>query len=183
MLTIALAEKEMYDEVANRFIQVDPIEVHLEHSLISLSKWEAKFHKPFMSSEQKTTEETMAYIKDMIIDDHIPERFDELISDDNIKQINAYLKDERTATIIHHRQDRKGPGQHKTMTSEVIYAGMILRRIPIELETWNLNRLMKLMQVIDIEQNQANGGNKMSRAQSAAWQRQENARRLQQSKK
>jgi hypothetical protein len=146
--------------------------LHLEHSLASLSKWEAMFQKPFLSSEKKTTEETIGYIRCMCLDDEAEDDVFEKLSADNMLRINTYLEAPMTATTF-----RLPPGPPKTreiITAELIYYWMTIFNIPFECEHWHLNRLFTLIKVCNIKSSKPK---KMSRSELAEWQRSQNAAR------
>ena len=123
----------------------------LEHSLISISKWEAKFKKPFLNNEQKTREESIYYVKCMNVNKNIPDDVYNLLSDDDINRINEYIEDPMSATWFNESQNSK-KGRREVITSEIIYYWMIALNIPVEFEKWHLNRLMSLIKVCEIKQ-------------------------------
>ena len=152
MLTIIVPGREAFDDKKQEFYKIEKDEeLQLEHSLLSLSKWEAIWHKPYLDTEDKTVEETMSYIKCMIvngkkIDDSIFERF----TAQNLKDIKDYIKDPMTATWITDK-GQKSHTSEKT-TSELIYYWMITFGIPFECEKWHLGRLMTLIRVCNAKQ-------------------------------
>lgn len=148
-------DKELFDESTNEFITVKGTKdqtLELEHSLVSLSKWESKWHKPFLETlnkKQLSTEETIDYIKFMTITKNVEDRVYNNLSKENMMEINEYIQNPMTATTISDRS-RKG-GRGEILTSEVIYCYMIQLGIPHEFEKWHLNRLMTLIRVCDIK--------------------------------
>lgn len=131
--------------------------IQLEHSLISISKWESKWHKPFLSKEEKTFEETIDYIRCMTLTQNVNPRLYENISAENIKKVMLYIDDPHTATTFSNR--RQG-GKRRTaqqtysrqrVTSEIIYYWMVSLEIPSAYEKWHLNRLLTLIQVCNIK--------------------------------
>ena len=131
------------------FIYVEPLDrdydLSLEHSLISISQWESKWHIPFISKEAHTEEQTMHYIKCMTINKNVPDEVYDHITLDDIKKISEYIHDPMTATTINHFEDEKRSRQ--IVTSEVIYGWMVALQIPWEAQKWHLNRLIKLIEV------------------------------------
>ena len=141
---------EGFDEKTQTF--VDPVyyPLQLEHSLVSLSKWESKWHKSFLSNPNKTDEEIMDYIRCMTITQNVKPEIYEKLSVDNIKQINAYLENSMTATYFSEDKSKKG-SQRESVTSELIYYWMIALNIPFKCEKWHLNRLLTLIRVCNLK--------------------------------
>ena len=145
MLDIIVPSLERFDESKMLFIISKEQKLRLEHSLISLSKWESKFKKPFLSSE-KTTEEVLDYIRFMTLTQNVnPEVYYNLTSE-NLRTINEYIEDPMTATTF--KEVKKRGGRRKEIvTAEIIYYWMITFNIPVEFEKWHLNRLLALIEV------------------------------------
>lgn len=171
MLTINLPGREYYDEAANRFITTKPLTLRLEHSLISISKWESKWHKPFLGTERKTREEELDYIRCMSLDKIQDSTVLLGLSASDFEAIRTYLEDSMTATTFHNKQKS---GKHGIVTSEIIYYWMTELNIPFECEKWNLNRLLTLIRVCDLKKSP---GKKMKRRDALAQQRSLNAAR------
>jgi hypothetical protein len=150
MLKITIPNIEKYDAVRNEFINSKECTIQLEHSLVSLSKWESKWRKPFLSKEPMTIEETMDYISCMTITQNVDPDIYKNITLENIKQVNEYIDAPMTATII--RQPKKVIN-HEVTTSEIIYYWMISFNIPFECQKWHLNRLLTLIDVCNIKNN------------------------------
>lgn len=151
MLQIVIPAVEGWDEVKEEFVEIKKEQVlHLEHSLISISNWEAKYCKPFLSKEPKTHEETVDYIKCMTLNKNVnPEVYTRLTSK-NIQEVNKYIEAPMTATTFSKDVTGKKGGRSQRVTSELIYAWMIELEIPIELEKWHLNRLITEIQILNI---------------------------------
>ena len=148
MLEIVTSPFEFYDEERNEFFTVKPQQLKLEHSLVSLSKWESKWHKAFLTKQEKTSEEMMDYIRCMTINKVDPIVYS-LLSQKNIDEIQEYIGNPMTATVIKER-----PGGKKmtdTITSELIYYWMVSFQIPFECEKWHLNRLMTLIRICNVK--------------------------------
>lgn len=149
MLKVTVPAEESWDPVSETFIQHPERTLTLEHSLVSISKWEAKWKKPFLSSEQKTNEEVLDYIRCMTITQNVdPEVYYRLPSD-IVQQINDYIDDPMTATTFSKRN--QGRPSREIVTSEIIYYWMIALGIDMKFETWHLNRLLTLIRVCSIK--------------------------------
>ena len=148
MLTLKIQDKEFFDEKTEKFKTVKGQTLQLEHSLVSISKWEAKYKKPFLSREKKTVEETLDYIRFMTITQNVNPLIYSALTNEQIMEINRYIDDPMTATVIK-KQEGKGKGTGKIITSEEIYYQMIAYQIPVEFQRWHFNRLMMLIQVCD----------------------------------
>lgn len=148
MLTIKLSSDEYYDEKKQEFISGPTKELKMEHSLVSLSKWESIWKKPFLSSEAKTPEETISYVKCMMLTQNVDDSVYNRFTDREIKMINDYIYDSQTATTIKEQQNK---GKKQVITAEIIYYWMISLTIPPEYQKWHLNRLLTLIQVCNIK--------------------------------
>lgn len=149
MLEINVDKFELFDENTEEFVSGGPYKLRLEHSLISVSKWESKYNKPFLSNKEKTTEELMAYVKYMTITQGIPDVAYYGLTKENISEINDYISAKMTATWF---SDRPGTGRSREIiTSELIYYWMITLGIPFECQKWHLNRLLTLIRVCSIK--------------------------------
>lgn len=151
MLPILIKRGELYDEAKNEFIQLEKDQtICLEHSLVSVSKWEAKWHKPFLDDRfPKTKEEIIDYIRCMTITQNVNPNVYYLISEENLKKIQEYISDPATATWFSDKKKRQI--QKKIITSEVIYYWMVALQIPFECQKWHLNRLLTLIKVCNEE--------------------------------
>lgn len=148
MLNIIIPETEGFNEETNEFITYKAVELRLEHSLVSISKWEEKWHKPFLSSNDKTLTETVDYIKCMTITQNVDEHVYARLTQDNVNAILKYIDDPRTATKV---STKDGAPNREIVTSELIYYWMITYGIPFECQKWHLNRLLTLIQVCSIK--------------------------------
>lgn len=160
MLNITIPKQELFNEETNEFIDVDEKTICLEHSLVSISKWESKWNKPFLSKEEKTAEETIDYIKCMTITQNVDDKYYNYLTAKNIRDINAYIDSPMTATTFY--DTRKNTGHKETVTSELIYFWMISLNIPMECQRWHLNRLLTLIRICNIKND---SGKKMSRGE------------------
>lgn len=149
MLQLVIPGKELYDERNNLFINTKPQVLTLEHSLVSISKWESKWKKPFLSKESKTVEETIDYIRCMTISQNIEPNVYLNIGNDEIDKVNKYMEDPMTATWFNETNHNKKTNE--VITSEIIYYWMIQLNIPMECQKWHLNRLLTLIRVCSIK--------------------------------
>ena len=149
MLTLKVAQTEYFDDDKQEFVKVGGFTLELEHSLVSLSKWESKFEKPFLDNKPKTNEEALAYIECMIISPEYPENILDYITQDHVHEINAYIDAKMSATWF----NDKGPQRRSSeqITSELVYFWMLSYQIPNECENWHLNRLFNLIKICSIK--------------------------------
>lgn len=157
MLEIKIEGGELYDDNTWEFIQIKPQILKLEHSLLSVSKWESKWHKALLEDE-KTNEETLDYIRCMTINQVDPMVYF-FLSEDNIKEIQDYVNNPMTASTITDRSPGGKP--RRRITSELIYYWMVALQIPFECEKWHLNRLLTLINITYI-MNKPEKENRMS---------------------
>lgn len=162
MLQIIIPATEMYDERLKQFISTEEQILQLEHSLVSLSKWESKWCKAFLSSRAKTYEETVDYIKCMTITPNVPDEVYNCLTRENVEQINKYIEAPMTAT--HFMENAHNRRSNETTTSELIYYWMIALNIPFECQTWHLNRLLALVRVCNIKNQPNKGSRKLSQS-------------------
>lgn len=147
-LLVSIGE-EYYDEVKEEFVYPEVVMLQLEHSLVSISKWESKWHKPFLTNNSKTEEETLDYIKCMTVTEHVPDEVYAFLNRDNVNRINNYIQDSMTATTFSNRQG--GKANKEIVTSELIYYWMIALGIPQEYQYWHLNRLLTLIKICNVK--------------------------------
>lgn len=148
MLYVTIPMTQLWDEESETFINTKEKELQLEHSLVSISKWESRYKKPFISKDPKTREETIYYIRCMTVSQNVSNEIYDSITDDIICKVNEYIDDPMTATTI--KKDNK-KGRSRIMTSELIYGFMVLLQIPFECQKWHLNRLITLIAVCSIK--------------------------------
>lgn len=150
MLKLVVKGQDFYDERTGEFCMTKDTTLNLEHSLIAISKWESKWHKPFLSSEAKTNDELIDYIRCMTISQNVDPKVYYGLSMDDMKTIESYMGDEMTATKFNDRSKRSG-SRSQVITSELIYSWMVSLQIPFECEKWHINRLLTLIRVCNIE--------------------------------
>lgn len=151
MLTIEIPElNELWDPINEEFISIKSQTLMLEHSLLSISKWEAKWKKPFLTNNQKTTEELLDYIRCMTITKNVSEQVYRAIPSISgvLEKIKEYIEDPMTATTF---SDDNTPGQRRIITSELIYYWMTALQIPFECQQWHIHRLLVLIRICNIE--------------------------------
>lgn len=149
MLLIHIPATEQWDETKQEFVSTKAITLQLEHSLVSLQKWESKWHKAFLSKKEKTAEETIDYIKCMTITQNVSDDVYSCLTQENINEINAYIENPMTATYFSDQDNNKS--NRETITAELIYYWMIALQIPIECKKWHLNQLLTLIRVCNIK--------------------------------
>ena len=159
MLIITVPETELFNDETQSFQTVPKKELRLEHSLVSISKWEAKWKKPFLGKDPMTYEQTVDYVRCMTITQNVNPITYSCLSVENIEKVKDYIADPMTATWFSSKQPA-GPKNHSVITSEILYWQMIALEIPMECQTWHLNRLLTLIRVCS-EKNQP--GKKMSK--------------------
>lgn len=149
MLQITIPATELWDEENQEFKNTKEYVLQLEHSLVSISKWESKWNKVFLSKDEKTYDEVLDYIKCMTITQNIPDEVYRYITKDSIDKINEYISAPMTATWFSNEKTT-GVSREKT-TSELIYYWMIALNIPFECQKWHLNRLLTLIRVCNVK--------------------------------
>lgn len=172
MLTITVGATEFFNEETGAFELHGGYELQLEHSLVSLSKWEGIHEVPFLSSNEKTAEQLSSYIECMLLTSNPPEDWVERLSKENYEEIQAYIDRKMTATWFSEIQPKAR--NQETITSELIYYWLTVFKIPFECENWHLNRLFTLIRICSLKQEKPK---KMSRAEIARRNRELNDRR------
>ena len=148
MLKITVPEMEFYDEDNNEFIMFNKQVLQLEHSLVSISKWESKWHIPFLDGKDKTLEQIIDYVRCMTITQNVKPEVYNRLTEDNLKAINDYIENPMTATTFSDINQRPS---REIITSEIIYYWMVSFNIPFECQKWHLNKLLTLIKVCNIK--------------------------------
>lgn len=148
MLTITIPSQELFNDETQEFVSIKGCTLQLEHSLVSLSKWESKWNKPFLSREKKSIAETLDYIRCMTITQNINPEIYNFLTDKNIDDINNYIDAPMTATTF---SDNGSKNNREIVTSELIYYWMISLNVPMECQKWHLNRLLTLIRVCNVK--------------------------------
>lgn len=148
MLKIVVPQQQFFNEATLEFSYIGKEQtLILEHSLLSVAKWESKWKKPFLGKGEKTSEEVLDYIRCMTTNNVDPEVYNRLTTE-NLKSIMEYIEDPMTATTINERDMKRN---REIITSEIIYYWMIALQIPVEFQKWHLNRLLTLINVCSIK--------------------------------
>ena len=154
MLEIVIPENELFDESTQEFIEVPSRKIVLEHSLVSMSKWESIWEKPFLKELTEnglSSEEMLSYVKCMTVTKGVPELTYLGLNDSVVSQINEYINKPMTATTFSSYGTDQHSGRGTVLTSEVLYHQMIIYGIPFECQKWHLNRLFALIKVCSIK--------------------------------
>lgn len=149
MLQITIPGREQFDESTQEFIYSKEQTLQLEHSLVSLSKWESKWNKPFLTNKAKTREETIDYIRCMTITQNVKPEVYYNLTQENLEEVYKYINAPMTATTFSEEESKKS--NRRTTTSELIYYWMVALQIPFECQKWHLNRLITLIRICNIE--------------------------------
>ena len=150
----------MWDEIKEEFNVSKPYSLQLEHSLVSVSKWESKWRVPFLHTPDKSKEQILDYIKCMTITQNVPDEVYERLSEDNIEEIQTYIDSPMTAATFSQSDSKSGSGE--LVTTETIYYSMFVNSIPMECQKWHLNRLLTLIKFCNVKNSPPK---KMSRAE------------------
>lgn len=151
MLELKVDDIELFDERTEEFVYVKGATLQLEHSLISISKWESKWHKAFLGREEKTDEELRDYIQCMILNKNVDPKIIQYLNNYHIAQVVSYIEEPMTATWFSKEEMKKSGMGREVITSELIYYWMIALNVPVEFQKWHLNRLLTLIRVCNIK--------------------------------
>lgn len=155
MLKVTIPSTELWDEQTQEFITSKEQTLTLEHSLVSVSKWESKWCKPFLTKESKTMDEYIDYIKCMVITQNVDPDVFRYLTNENVATVSEYIESPMTATWFSSTDGNKPIINREQITSELIYYWMVAYNIPFECQKWNLNRLFTLIKICNIK-NQPN---------------------------
>ena len=149
MLTITIGLTEVFDEEQELFLMAGGTEVMLEHSLVSLSKWESKWEIPFLGDQEKTNEQTLDYIAAMDLLGNVSPEVLQTVTQADLDRITQYIDKKMTATWFTEVPGITGPIKKETVTAEIMYYWLVALTIPFETQEWHLNRLLTLVKVIN----------------------------------
>lgn len=168
MLSITIKGIEGWDEEKEEFVDIEKDRtIQLEHSLLSISKWESKWHKPFLQKTEKTKEETIDYIRCMTVTKNVESELYSRLTNDHISKVSKYIEDSMTATWFS-KDAKQKTSSREVITSEIIYYWMVAFNISFECEKWHLNRLLTLIRVCNAKQSKPEKRNKREMLQSRA---------------
>ena len=151
MLRITIPSGDYWDERKQEFFKLEGQTIVLEHSLVSVSKWESKWKKAYLTKDQKTREELVDYVRCMTLTNGVDPRFYQMLDNRTLNRITAYIDDPMTATTFSEHEQKQQTRSRQIITSELIYYWMVALQIPIEMENWHLNRLLTLIHICEIQ--------------------------------
>lgn len=169
MLAITIPGDELWDEEAEKFCYSDDTVLEFEHSLVSLSKWEAKFHKLFLTKEKKTEEEMVGYVEAMLLTPGVGPEVLNRLSEEHVLALDAYINDPMTGTTLSNLPEQKG-GATERLSAELVYFWMSQYQIDKDCENWHLNRLFTLIKVHYAKTQKPQKMSKQARIQTMAEQ-------------
>lgn len=172
MLEIVVQANEIYHPAQNRFISLPSCVLTLEHSLISIAKWESKWHTPYLNAKKRSAEQELDYIRCMVIGSVKNDYVFSILSAENIAQIRNYIDNPMTATTFSKKSSSLK--NKEVVTAEILYCRMFTNNIPMECQKWHLNRLLTLIRVCDAK---SGPPSKMNKRQTAAHYAEQNALR------
>lgn len=149
MLSIVIPASEKFNEATNEFVYTKETTLQLEHSLLSIAKWESKWHKPFLKDDSKSQEELIDYIRCMTLTQNVDQNVYLNITSKNLKEVENYINDPMTATTF--RDNKNNKKSKDIVTAEIIYYWMVAQNIPFECQKWHINRLLTLIKVCSIK--------------------------------
>lgn len=175
MLELVITTKDGFDPDTNRFVDVETVAIQLEHSLLSLSKWESIWEKPFLKDTDKLSpEEYFDYIRCMLLDEE-DEKYLNHLTPKNVETIQEYINSKQSAAWFNDKATQRPPGgRGKIITADLIYYWMVAMQIPFQCETWHLQRLLTLIRITEIENRPKKN---MNRKDSMSQHRSLNAKR------
>lgn len=165
MLTLTIQGDELWDDENEKFLYTDDTVLQFEHSLVSLSKWEARFHKLFLTPDKKTDEEMQGYVEAMLLNDADPALLNQLTKE-QVEQLDAYINDPMTGSSVSDMP--QGQRTSERLSSELIYFWMSQYQIAVSCETWHLNRLFTLIKIHHAKSQKPKKMSKTARAQEMA---------------
>lgn len=176
MLSINLSEYELYDSLTNKFTTFLPLTIELEHSLVSLHKWEAIWQIPFLHLKEFTDEQYMSYIQCMILNPPKEPTFMSGFTPENLQTIQEYIAHPMTATTTSSYGESEKKHKNDIITAEVIYSQMIANNIPFECQHWHLNQLTTLIKTCNVRNNPGKLSNREAAQRNATLNAQRRAK-------
>lgn len=167
MLKLIIPESDAWDPIKEEFVHTKGATLQLEHSLVSLSKWEAEHHKPLLTKEDRTPEEMIDYIRAMTITQNVNPAVYSGVTNENLKQVVDYISDSMTASWITNNE-KPASVSKEVVTSELIYYWMIALNIPMDCQKWHLNRLFMLIRITNEKNKPSKNNGKAGKALSAS---------------
>ena len=165
MLQITVPAREAWDEINQQFINTKETTIRLEHSLVSVSKWETEWCVPFLNKRDMTVEQIRDYVRCMTVTQNVDPNVYLNLTEKNLKEVFDYIASKKTATFF---SDKEKGGRRRIITSELIYCWMVMWRIPFQCEKWPLDRLITLIRVCEAENKQPKQGSRRSAIQRNA---------------
>lgn len=172
MLTIVVPGQELFNNKTQKFIKTEDVKLRMEHSLVAISKWESKWHKPFLTSTGRSGEEVTDYFRMMCIEEDVDSSVLDRMTEENIRQIQDHIENSMTATTFSNLPD--SPGRREIVTAEIVYYWMISMQIPLDRENWHFGKLIALIKTINAKNAPKK---KMNTKDALAQQRELNAQR------
>ena len=157
MLKIVIPPADGWNEEKEEFVSFPGKTISIEHSLVSVSKWESKWHKPFLDTANKTSEEVLDYVRCMTLTQNVDPETYSFLTEDNFEQINTYINDPMTATWFTENEKTRHKHSSEKITSELVYYWMVAFGIPMECQKWHFNRLMTLIRICQIKNEEQYG--------------------------
>lgn len=149
MYTLEVPNKTLWNDRTQEFVDVVGKTIKLEHSLVSLARWESKWHTYYLNNEKLTAEQKLDYIRCMTITQDVDPNLYYAITPEQQKDIHDYINDPMTGTVFSNKSTSSV--NSRFITNEVIYSWMFANNIPIECQKWHLNRLLTLIRVCNEE--------------------------------
>lgn len=152
MLTLEIPTEEFFLPDRNEFVEIKGRTIQLEHSLISVSKWESKWKKAFLKKDpERTVEQARDYVRCMTLTQNVDPRVYMNLNNVLMARVNDYINDPMSATVLSKMEESQSGVNRDTTTSELIYYWMVALNIPFECQKWHLNRLLKLIEVCNVK--------------------------------
>lgn len=163
MLEILIPEqKDLFDSNTNEFLSVKETKLILEHSLLSLKKWEGRWKIPFLSTKLNQ-EQMIDYIRCMTVSKNVPDDVYRVIPMEELQKVADYISDKKTATTFSYsKMQEQAARRGEIVTAEIIYYWMITLNIPVEFQKWHLSQLLALIRVVSIKNSKDGGKRKLS---------------------